>query len=90
MSPVLAEIMMKGWEGEKLEKERKIRKFGRYENDSLGIWKGKKTELEEKVKEIEDKEKGIKLKSEVKNEGKITFWIQNWKKIKKAEVRSKK
>ena len=73
MSPVLAEIVMKGWEEDIIDKERKIRKFGRYVDDSLGIWKGRKTELEEKVKEMEDTEKGIKLKLEVENEGKSTF-----------------
>ena len=31
-------------------------------DDSLGVWKGSKKELEEKVKKMEDKEKGIKLK----------------------------
>ena len=73
MSPVLAEIVMKGWEEDIIDKERKIRKFGRYVDDSLGIWKGRKTELEEKGKEMEDTEKGIKLKLEVENEGKSTF-----------------
>ena len=37
------------------------------------IWKGKINELEEKVKELEDKSKGIKLKLEVEKENKITF-----------------
>lgn len=41
MSPVLPEIMKKRWE------EENIRKFGRYVDGSLGIWKGKREELEE-------------------------------------------
>ena len=55
MNPVLAEIIMKGWEEENIDKERKILKFGRYVDDSRDKWKGKKTELEEKVKEMQDK-----------------------------------
>ena len=60
-SPVLAEIIMKSWEEENVETDKRIRKFERYVNDSLGVWRGSKIELEEKVKKMEDKEKGIKL-----------------------------
>ena len=62
MSPVLAEIMMKRWEEEKVEGEKRIGNFRRYVDDRIGIRKGKREELEEKVKSIEDEEKGIKLK----------------------------
>ena len=44
MSPILAEIIMKIWEEERVEGEERIRKFRRYVNDSLGVWKGKKRE----------------------------------------------
>ena len=44
-----------------VDKVKNIRKFGRYVDESLGIWNGKKNELEEKFKELEDKSKGIKL-----------------------------
>ena len=47
MSPVQAEIMMKRYEEEKLEDGGIIRKFKKYENTSLGIWKGKREDLEE-------------------------------------------
>ena len=53
---------MKRWENENVEIEERIRQYGRYVDDSLGVWKGSKKELEEKVKKMEDKEKGIKLK----------------------------
>ena len=55
MSPVPAELILKRWEEEKVDKVKNIRKFGRYVDDSIGIWKGKKNKLEEKVKELEDK-----------------------------------
>ena len=42
MSPVLAEILMKRWKREKIYTEIRIRKFRRYVDDSIGIWKGKK------------------------------------------------
>ena len=45
-----------------MENEERISQYGRYVDDSLGVWKGSKKELEEKVKKMEDKEKGIKLK----------------------------
>lgn len=73
MSPVLAEIVMKRWEEEKIDKEKKIRKFGRYIDDSLGIWKGNKMEFEEKMKKIRGQKKRIKLKLEVENKSKIAF-----------------
>ena len=50
MSPVLAELIMKRWENENVENEERIRQYGRYVDDSLGVWKGSKNELEEKVK----------------------------------------
>ena len=37
---------MKRWEKEKIDTEIRIRKFRRYVDDSIGIWKGKKDELE--------------------------------------------
>ena len=40
MSPLLAEILMKRWEKEKIESERRIRNFKRYVDDSIGIWGG--------------------------------------------------
>ena len=64
---------MKRWENENVENEKRIRKYGRYEDESLGAWKGSKKELEEKVKKMEDKEKGIKLELEIEEKGKITF-----------------
>ena len=100
MSPVLAEILMKRWEKEKIDTEIRIRKFRRYVDDSIGIWKGEKEKidteirirkfrryvddsigiwkggkdiLEEKVKEMEDERKSIKLKLEVEKERRITF-----------------
>ena len=42
-------------------------------DDSIGIWKGGKDILEEKVKEMENEKKGIKLKLEVEKERRITF-----------------
>ena len=72
MSPVLAELIMKRWENENVENEERIRQYGRYVDDSLGVRKGSKNELEEKVK-MEDREKGIKLKLEIEEKGKITF-----------------
>ena len=69
--------------GKKIDKEKKIHKFGRYVDDSLGIYKGKKMELEKKMKELENKEK---LKLEVENKNKITFLdIKLKKKMKKVE-----
>ena len=62
---------MKRWEMEKIEKEGRNRTFRRYVDDSIRIWKGKKEDLEEEVKVMEDKEKGIKLKLEEK--GKINI-----------------
>ena len=64
---------MKGREEEKIDKERKIRKFGRYVDDSLGIWKEEKNRIGRKVDEMEEKGKGIELKLEEENEEKITF-----------------
>ena len=75
MSPELAELIMKRWEEEKVDKVKNIRKFDRYVDDSLDIWKGKKNELKEKLKELEDKSKGIKLKLEVEKKRKLHFWI---------------
>ena len=49
--------------------EIRIRKFRRYVDDSIGIWKGRKDKLEKRVKEIEDEEKGIKLKLEMEKGG---------------------
>ena len=86
MSPALAKIIMKGREEEKIDKERKIRKFGRYVDDSLGIWKEEKNRIGRKVDEMEEKGKGIELKLEEENEEKITFLdIKLQKKPKKAE-----
>ena len=59
---------MKTWKMKK-----RIRKYGRYVDDSLGVWKGSKNELEQKVKKMEDKEKGIKQEFEIEEKGKITF-----------------
>ena len=59
---------MKTWKMKK-----RIRKYGRYVDDSLGVWKGSKKELEEKVKKMEDKEKGIKLELQIEEKSKITF-----------------
>ena len=73
MSPVLAEIIMKRWEKEKIEGERRIRNFRRYVDNSIGIWRGGKDTLEERVKEMEDEKKGIQLKLEVEKDKKITF-----------------
>ena len=55
MSPVLSEVIMKRWENENVENEKRIRKYGIYVDDSLGVWKGVKNELEEKVNKMEDK-----------------------------------
>ena len=70
---VLAEVIMKRSEKENVENEKRIRKYGRYVDDSLGVWKGSKNELEEKVKKMEDKEKGINQELEIEEKGKITF-----------------
>ena len=72
---------MKIWEEEKVTEERlrkfgtekSIRKFGRYLDDSLDIWKVNKIELEEKVKRMKDKDKEIKLELEIEEQGKIIF-----------------
>ena len=74
---------MKRWEMEKIEQEGRNRTFRRYVDDSIRIWKGKKEDLVEEVKVMEDKEKGIKLKLEEK--GKIN--IQKYKQ--KEETRMK-
>ena len=73
MIPILAEILMKRWEKEKVEDEGRIRNLKRYVDDSIGICKGKREELEEKVKTMEDGKKGIKLKFEVEEKGRIAF-----------------
>ena len=44
---------MKKWEEAKINKERRIRKFTRYMDDSMGIWREEKKELEEIMKELE-------------------------------------
>ena len=73
MSPVLDDIVMKKWEEENIDKERRIRRFTRYVDDSLGIWRGEKRELEEKMKELEDNEKGIEIKLEIEKDNSINF-----------------
>ena len=72
MSPVLAEIMMKKWEKEKID-EHRIRKFKKYVDDSIGIWRGRKEDLERKVRSMEDSRKGIKLKLEVEEKREMVF-----------------
>ena len=42
-------------------------------DNSIGIWRGGKDTLEERVKEMEDEKKGIQLKLEVEKDKKITF-----------------
>ena len=69
-----------------MENEDRIRQYGRYVDDSFGVWKESKKELEEKVKKMEDKEKGSKLKLEIEEKGKITFLVV---KIKRNEVERK-
>ena len=59
MSPVLAEILMKKWEKEKIDEEDRIRKFKRYFDDNIGIWTGRKEDLERKVRSMEDSRKVI-------------------------------
>ena len=46
----------------------RVRNFRRYIEGSIGIWKGKREQMEEKVKSMEDKKKGIKLKLDVEEE----------------------
>ena len=48
---------MKSWEEENVETDKRIRKFGRYVDNSLGGWRGSKMELKEQVNKMEDKEK---------------------------------
>ena len=47
--------------------------FKRYVDDSIGIWRGRREELESKVRSMEDSRKGIKLKFEVEEKRKIIF-----------------
>ena len=70
MSLVFAEILMKKWEKEKRDEEHRIRTFKRYVEDNIGIWRGRKEDLERKVRSMEDIRKGIKLKMEVEENGK--------------------
>ena len=46
MNLLLAEILMKKWEKEKTEEEGRIRKFRRYVDGSIGIWIGRREDLE--------------------------------------------
>ena len=48
-------------------------KFVRYVDDILGVWRGDRTVLNNKIRSMEDEEKGIKLKLEIGKEGNITF-----------------
>lgn len=41
--------------------------------DRIGIWEGKEEELQEKLKDIEDKKKGLQLEWEVEKEERIIF-----------------
>ena len=75
MSPVLAEILMKKWEKEKIDEEHRIRKFKRYVDDSIEIWRARKEDLERKVRSMEDSRKAIKLKLEVEEKRKIVFFL---------------
>ena len=60
MSPMLAKIVKRKWEGEKVEGENKVIKFVRYVDDILGVWRGDRTELNNKIKSKEDeKKKGL-------------------------------
>ena len=63
MSPILAEIVMRKWEEEKVEEENKVIKFVRYVVDILGVWRDDRTEFNDKIRSMEDEE-GIKLKLE--------------------------
>jgi hypothetical protein len=60
-------------ERKKIDEEHRIRKFKRYVDDSIGIWRGRKEDLERKVRSMEDSRKGIKLKLEVEEKRKIVF-----------------
>jgi hypothetical protein len=73
MSPMLAKIVKRKWEEEKVEGENKVIKFVRYVDDILGVWRGDRTVLNNKIRSMEDEEKGIKLKLEIGKEGNITF-----------------
>ena len=73
MSPILAEIVMRKWEQEKVEGENKIIKFVSYIDDILGVLNSDRTELNDKINSMEDEEKGIKLELEIEKEGSITF-----------------
>ena len=42
-------------------------------DDSIGIWRGKREDLERKVKGMEDNKKVIKLKLEIEENMKIVF-----------------
>ena len=64
---------MRKWEQEKVEGENKIIWYVRYVDDILGVWRGDRTELHDKIKRMGDEEKGIKLKLEIEKEGDITF-----------------
>ena len=64
MSPILAEIVTRKWEEEKVEGG-KIIIFVRYVDDILGVWRGDRTELNDKIKSMEDEENGIKLILEI-------------------------
>ena len=60
-------------EEEKIDKEGRIRKFMRYMDDSTEKWVGKEEELKKKLKDIEDKKKGIQLELDIEEEGRIMF-----------------
>ena len=49
MSPILTEIVMRKWEEEEVEGENKIIKFVMYVDDILGVWRGDRTELIDKI-----------------------------------------
>ena len=85
MTQVLAEILMKRWEEEKIEDEGRIMNFRRYVVDSTGIWKGRREDLEEKVKTKEDRKKGIKLVG-CGGKGQIAFLDVELKRGRKDEI----
>ena len=61
MSPVLAELIMKDWEGEDIENKERII----YMDNSIGIWRGEEDELKEEINQMEVKKKDIQFELEV-------------------------
>jgi hypothetical protein len=74
LSPVLENIVMNEWEKKVIEKGgESLIMFCRYVDDCLGIWKGTRREMETFITELDEKEKGIQIETEVEENNSISF-----------------